>query len=106
MGHDAPHGIRIYPMTAGSQIHLVTTSYLLCDHIIPHTYVIPMDLYIIPIHNVNHNPAPYSPFKVHGRYNPMNLRHAPLESRSEPLRGYSVLMYNPILAVKNTLSIN
>jgi len=26
MGHRGGHGIRIYPMTAGSQIHLVTTS--------------------------------------------------------------------------------
>jgi len=25
MGHPGCHGIRIYPMTAGSQIHLVTT---------------------------------------------------------------------------------
>ena len=29
-------------------------------HLNPHTYVIPIDIYIILIHNVNHNPASQS----------------------------------------------
>ncbi len=33
----------------------------------PHTYVIPMDIYIIPIHNVNHKPASQSYLYAYGR---------------------------------------
>ena len=33
----------------------------------PHTYVILIDLYIILIHNVNHNPASQSHLNAYGR---------------------------------------
>jgi len=66
-GGHGPHGMCTYTYTPNDSGGSNTLGNYTNQHLNSPTYVIPMDIYIIPIHNVNHNPASQSHLKVFGR---------------------------------------
>ena len=61
MGGHGPHGGCPYTYTPNDSGGSNTLGNYMNHYLNPHTYVIPMDIYIIPIHNVNHNRAIFMP---------------------------------------------
>ena len=70
IGGHGPHGGSRYTYTPNDSGGSNTLGNYMNHYLNPHTYVIPMDIYIIPIHNVNHNPASQSHLHAYGRPTP------------------------------------